>query len=80
MAHRLLKSGRNNHPGGALQLRLRQYSERPSGPSPHLHLSLIKKASKITVRVQSTDWLRSPQESHLFVKVELILPLVWARL
>ena len=33
MAHRLLKSDQNNRPGGALQLRLRQYSERPSGPS-----------------------------------------------
>ena len=33
MAHRKLKSGYNNRPGGPLQLRLRQYSERPSGPS-----------------------------------------------
>ncbi len=31
MAHRKLKSSRKNCPGGALQLRLRQYSERPSG-------------------------------------------------
>ncbi len=33
MARQKLKSGCNNRPGGALQLRLRQYSERPSGPS-----------------------------------------------
>ena len=33
MAHQKLKTGCNNRPGGALQLRLRQYSERPSGPS-----------------------------------------------
>ena len=33
MAHRKLKSDRKNRPGGALQLRLRQYSERPLGPS-----------------------------------------------
>jgi len=32
MAHRKLKSSRKNLPGGALQLKLRQYSERPSGP------------------------------------------------
>ncbi len=31
--HQPVKSSRKNHPGGALQLRLRQYSERPSGPS-----------------------------------------------
>ena len=32
MAHRKLKSCCKNRPGGALQLRLRQYRERPSGP------------------------------------------------
>ncbi len=32
MAHRKLKSDCNNRPGGALQLRLRQYSERLLGP------------------------------------------------
>ena len=32
MALRKLKSGCNKRPGGTLQLGLRQYSERPSGP------------------------------------------------
>jgi hypothetical protein len=40
MAHQKLKSGCKNRPGGALQLRLRQYSERPSGPS--LCMALLK--------------------------------------
>ena len=31
-AHRKLKSDWKNRPGEALQLRLRQYSEHPSGP------------------------------------------------
>jgi hypothetical protein len=46
MAHRKLKSCCKNRPGDALQLRLRQYRERPSGPSPYLNLSFIRKASK----------------------------------
>ena len=34
--HQTVKSSRKNRPGGALQLRLRQYSERPSGPSTNV--------------------------------------------
>ncbi len=49
MAHHLLKSGCNNRPGGALQLRLRQYSEHPSGPQDCLHDTAEEEEAKVTL-------------------------------
>jgi hypothetical protein len=59
MAHRKLKSDRKNHPGGALQLRLRQYSERPSGPLGQLEPFLNNLTMKYTpnIRGRCVQWM-----------------------
>ncbi len=50
MAHQKLKSGCKNRPRGALQLRSRQYSERPSGP---LFLSARASTGSVTSESKS---------------------------
>jgi hypothetical protein len=64
MAHRKLKSDRKNRPGGALQLRLRQYSERPSGPSNINDVSFFEPTHRDGVCVSLEEWGARIFEPH----------------
>ncbi len=69
MAHQKLKSGCKNRPGGALQLRLRQYSERPSGPSFRISLIILSELFLVMSNKSSAQSAEPVSKSSAYVVI-----------